>query len=356
MENNKFYENLNIVKTPGSKLEITGIVPSAKFESFRKKALENINNEITIDGFRKGKIPENILVSKVGDMAILEEMAELALSQAYPKMVIDNKLDVIGRPEIQITKIAKDNPLEFKIISSVVPEVKLGDYKDIAKQEISKQKEIEPVTDKDIEDAILKIRRSRASHDHNHGEMSEEEHNKLIDSSLPELNDDFVKSLGQFTSVADFKDKVKEMLVIDRKDQAREKKRIAISDKLIETSVIEVPEVLVESESKRIEAQFGEDIARMGIKMEDYLSHSKKTIDDIRKEWKPHAEKKAKLQLILNEIAKIEKLSPDPKEIENEVNHIVEHYKDADRDRAFIYAETVLTNEKVYSFLESQTK
>jgi trigger factor len=107
---NKFYENLKITKVSGSKIEITGTVPAVQFESFRKKALENINNEISIDGFRKGKIPENILISKVGDMTILEEMAELALSVSYPKMVIEEKLDVIGRPEIQITKIAKDNP------------------------------------------------------------------------------------------------------------------------------------------------------------------------------------------------------------------------------------------------------
>jgi trigger factor len=105
---NKFYENLKITKVSGSKIEITGTVPAVQFESFRKKALENINNEISIDGFRKGKIPENILISKVGDMTILEEMAELALSVSYPKMVIEEKLDVIGRPEIQITKIAKD--------------------------------------------------------------------------------------------------------------------------------------------------------------------------------------------------------------------------------------------------------
>jgi FKBP-type peptidyl-prolyl cis-trans isomerase (trigger factor) len=353
---NKFYENLKITKVSGSKIEITGTVPAVQFESFRKKALENINNEISIDGFRKGKIPENILISKVGDMTILEEMAELALSVSYPKMVIEEKLDVIGRPEIQITKIAKDNPLEFKIISAVVPEIKLDDYKKIAKEEISKQKGIDPVTEKDVDEAILKIRRSRANHDHNHGEMSEEEHNKMIDSSLPEFNDDFVKSLGDFKDINDFKSKVKEMLEIDKKDQAREKKRIAISDKLIETSTIDIPEVLIESENKRIEAQFSEDISRMGIKMDDYLKHTKKSIDDLRKEWRPHAEKKAKLQLILNEIAKIEKISPDAKEIETEVNHITEHYADADRDRAFIYAETVLTNEKVYSFLESQNK
>ena len=77
-------------------------------------------------------------------------------------------------------------------------------------------------------------------------------------------------------------------------------------------------------------------------------------IEDIRKEWTPHAEKKAKLQLILNAIAKEEKIAPAPEEIEAEVNHIVEHYKDADRERAYVYADTVLTNEKVFEFLESQ--
>jgi trigger factor len=90
----------------------------------------------------------------------------------------------------------------------------------------------------------------------------------------------------------------------------------------------------------------------MGVKMDDYLKHSKKTIEEIRKDCEPHAEKKAKLQLILNAIAGAEKIKPDQKEIDEEVNHIVEHYKDADRERAAIYAETVLTNEKVFEMLE----
>jgi FKBP-type peptidyl-prolyl cis-trans isomerase (trigger factor) len=105
-------------------------------------------------------------------------------------------------------------------------------------------------------------------------------------------------------------------------------------------------------ETKRTEAQFNDDINRMGVKIEDYLKHAKKTIEEIRSEWRPHAEKKAKLQLILNEIVKLEKIEVDVKEIEEEVKHILAHYKDADRERAFAYAETVLTNEKVYQFLE----
>ncbi len=277
-----------INKLEKSKVEIISSIEAKYFESFRKKALENINNEITIDGFRKGKVPENILITKVGEMNILEEMAELAISEAYPKILVEEKIDAIGRPEINITKIAKDNPLEFKVITAVIPEVKLADYKKIAKEEKgnNSNEKIEEATEKEIDDA-------------------------------------------------------------------KWKKRIILSDKLIESSSMDIPEVLIESEVKRIEAQFGDDVARMGVKIEDYLSHAKKTIEDLRKDWKPHAEKKAKLQLILNEISKLEKIKLDEKELEKEINHILEHYKDADREQVRVYAETVLMNEQVFRFLEN---
>ncbi len=90
----------------------------------------------------------------------------------------------------------------------------------------------------------------------------------------------------------------------------------------------------------------------MGVKVEDYLKQAKKSIEDIRKDWRPHAEKKAKLQLILNKISETEKITADKKEIDEEVEHIIEHYKEADKERAYTYAETIITNEKVYKFLE----
>jgi len=149
------------------------------------------------------------------------------------------------------------------------------------------------------------------------------------------------------------KEKIKEALISDKKTQTREKRRIALSDKLVEESTIDIPDILVESELRRIEAQFNDDISRMGVSLEDYLKHAKKSIEDIRKEWRPHAEKKARLQLILNKIADAEKITADPKDIEEQVDHILEHYSDADKESAYVYAETVLTNEKVFQFLEN---
>ncbi len=351
----KTYESASVKKLDGSQVEITGSIAVETWSKFRTQALKNINETISLDGFRKGMVPENVLIGKVGVMPILEEIAEIVLARAYVDILIDNKIDAIGKPNIQVTKLAENNPIEFKATTSVVPEIKLPDYKSLAKKEVAgAPKNEDKVTDKDLDEAILRIRKSRASHEgHDHDKLSAEEHDKLIEGSLPEFTDEFVKTLGDFTDIPDFKIKLSEMIRDEKEDSAKEKMRLKIADAIADETKIEIPDVMVESEVDRSQSQFEADIERMGVKLDDYLKHAKKTIEEIRKEWKPHAEKKAKLQLILNEISKLEKIAPDQKEIENEVNHIVEHYKDADRVRAGVYAETVLTNEKVFKWLET---
>lgn len=361
------YDSATIKKLTGSVVEIKGSIAPEIWGSNRPTAIKNLNETVSIDGFRKGMIPENILISKIGQHTLDEEMAEIALSKAYVDIIMDNKVDAIGKPTVKITKLAGGNPLEFSILTAVIPEVKLPDYKKIAAETLKKAdgKESE-VTDKDVEDTILQIRKSRVPHSpethrgehgetndgHDHGKMAPEEHEKIIMEQLPEFNDEFVRSLGDYENVDDFKKKVREMIGENKKSELREKTRIAIADAITNKTDVEMPELLIESELDRTEAQFASDIEHMGVKMEDYLKHAKKTIEDIRKEWRPYAEKKAKLQLILNSISSAEKIQPTKQEIEDEVDHIIEHYKDADRERAAVYAETVLTNEKVFQFLE----
>jgi trigger factor len=369
----KSYNAANIKPLEKSRVEIVGSIAPEVWQKYRPEALKYINEHVTVDGFRKGMIPENILLTKVGEMAVLEEMAEMAMSKVYIEIIIDNKIDAIGKPEIQVIKLAKDNPLEFKIITAIVPEVKLPDYKKLAQKEVAKQNPDDVnVTDKDIEDTIMRIRKSRASHkdapvhadghspDHDRMRSAERtgggtaaEHAQAHEADLPDLTDDFVKTLGDFSDVPDFKNKLSTMLAEEKINAAKEKTRISIADAIADGSRIDLPEIMLESELNRTEAQFNADMERMGVKLEDYLKHAKKTIEEIRTEWRPHAEKKAKLQLILNAIAQKENLKPDAAEVEAEVNHIVGHYKEADRERATAYAETVLTNEKVFQFLES---
>ncbi|MFA6257652.1 MAG: trigger factor [Candidatus Paceibacterota bacterium] len=347
-----------IKKLPQSEVEIEGEIDSEIFESYYAKALKKLGENVKLDGFRKGKVPENVLLSNIPEIAILEEMAEMALSEHYPKIIEDEKIDVIGRPEISIIKLARKNPLGFKIKTAILPEIKLPEYKNISKKIIGDVTETEKnivVSDEDLDNTIMDIRKSRAPKvhmaEHEHKEGEEHVH---PEPEIPELNDNFVKGLGPFKDVEDFKIKLKENIKLEKENQQKEKTRLKIIEEIVEGSQVDLPEILVEIELDKILYRMESDITQMGLKFEDYLKHLNKTKEDLRKEFRTDAEKKAKLALILNEIAKVEKIVADDEQVANEVAAILEHYKDADPERARMHAENVLTNEKIFQFLESQ--
>ena len=342
-------------------IEIEGEIEASIFESYFTKALKHLGEHVELDGFRKGKAPESVLVSKIPEIKILEEMAEHALEEFYPKMLVEEKIDAIGRPDISITKLARNNPLGFKIKTAVLPQVDLPKYQEIAKStlrsnlENSKRFDLE-VSDKELEDTIMDIRKSRApqihmaDHVHKEGDAPHEH----PEPKLPELNDEFVKGLGPFKDVEDFKTKLKKNIRLEKENQAKEKVRIQIAEKIIDESSIDLPDILVESELDKILYKMEDDITQMGLKFEDYLKHLNKTKEDLRKEFWKDGEKKSKLALILHKIAETEKITAPEEEVAKEVAHILEHYKDADPERARMHAENVLTNEKIFQFLESQ--
>ena len=352
---------VNIKKLPQSEIEIEGELEADVFETYFAKALLKIGQNVKVDGFRKGKVPEHVLLSKIPEIRVLEEMAEIALSEHYPKILEENDLDVISRPEISITKLARKNPLGFKIKTALIPEIRLPNYKEIAKDTLSAVTDIEKnivVTDEEVENTIMDIRKSRAPKKHvSEGEKdikSEEESTETKDEELPLFNDEFVKALGPFEGIEDFKEKLKVNIKLEKENQLKEKTRLKIVEKIISESDIDLPNILVEVELDKILFRMESDITQMGLKFEDYLKHMNKTTEDLRKEFRKDAEKKAKLGLVLNEISKLEKLIADEDQVNKEVAHILEHYKDADPERAKLHAENVLTNEKVFAFLETQ--
>ena len=133
---------VKIKKLPKSEIEIEGELENELFENYFAKALKTLGENLKLDGFRKGKIPENVLLSNIPEISILEKMAEMALSEHYPKIIEGEKIDAIGRPEISITKVGVGSPLEFKVKTALLPEVKLADYKKIAKTENAKESKV----------------------------------------------------------------------------------------------------------------------------------------------------------------------------------------------------------------------
>ncbi len=347
-----------IKKLDKSEVEITGTMPASDFEKYEDKALSVIGARLELPGFRKGKAPAAVIKEHVTEMMILEEMAEQALSAAYAGIIEDNKIDAIGRPQIAITKIAKGSDLEFKIITAVLPEMKLPDYKTLAKKHAENpdfKKEI-PIDEAQVEKTILDLRKMRAhqampAHEH---QDNEEAHPELTEEELPAFDDTFVKSFGDFADTEAFKNKIRENLKTEKETEQKDKLRLAIVEELVAGTQGEIPEILIESETDKILYRLQADITNMGFKFDEYLIQVGKTEEELRNEWRADAEKRAKLQMIIHTIADKESIKPTEEELEKEVQNILTAYKDADPIRARAYVENMLENEKVFQFLENQ--
>lgn len=140
---------------PKSQLELTVELTVEEFRPHVERAAETVAREIKIEGFRPGKAPYELVKAKVGEMAILEEAARLAINKTIDK-VIEENLDgkeAIGQPQVNITKLAPNNPFEYKIVLAILPEVKLGDYKN-AKVKIEKTEVADEEVDKIIKNLM----------------------------------------------------------------------------------------------------------------------------------------------------------------------------------------------------------
>lgn len=350
------YTNLAVSKKETG-VEITGSIPTEEIAKYRAKALKEFSDSLVIPGFRKGHIPEKNIIDKVGEMNVIEEAAEQALKDIAPEIIEKNAPNFVGRPNVSVTKLAPGNPVEFKIVVEVLPEFDLPDYKKIASKEMSAKDEPIEIADKEIDAVVEEVRKQRAHVAYHQANKDAKDHShkdEEVEKLKPEFNDEFVKTVGEFKDVADFRAKVKENLTKEKEQRGKEKKRGMLLEKLVSETKVAVPQSLVDHELSRMFSQFESDIAGMGLKVEDYLKHIKKTPEDLRKDWAADALKRAKLNLILDKIAEKEKIKAEKEEIDNEMKHLLEHYKDADPVQVALYVNRVLTVEKTIKFLEEQ--
>ncbi len=350
-------------------MEITAEITTEALEDYKIKAFKKIKEVAELPGFRKGHVPDATLKEKFGEMGILEDAGEMAINDNAIEILVESKVNFLGRPNITLSKITIGSPIEFKIRVTVMPEVKLPDYKKIARAENAVEEKVEEVTEKQVDETIEQIRKMYAEQNHpksdkntsdlpaQAGGASTHAHGDSCDCEnhdLPEINDEFVKKLGDFKDVDDFKAKLKVNIGKEKEFHAKDKKRGKMLEKLISETKIEMPKIVVESELEKMEGQFKGDIAQMGLQPDEYLKHIKKTWEDLRKEWYPDAEKRAKTQLILQKISLEEKIEPNKEDVEKEMKSLIAQYKGADPERVKAYVEMVLVNDAVIKFLENQ--
>ena len=419
---------INQKKLEKSQVEVEFELEAEEFSKYIDKALEKLKGVVTLDGFRKGKMPNSLVEEKVGKESVLMEAGDIAVKESYTKYVTENNLEPVSQPEVQIKKIAKGDAFLFTVKIEILPEITLPEYKTA----ISKIKGQEiAVTPEEVEEAIVYLQKSRAKfsqldkgaekkdfveieyqNEHiNQGKVIKDrfvlgdggfqagfedsivgmkaEENKEFASKfpenhpdknlagkdakfqvkmlsvqkmeLPELNDEFAKSLGAFDTLVALKENIKEGVFMEKKDSEKQRRRSEILESIAKDTKLEVPEAMVTFEQQRLFENLKNQITQnFKITFEEYLTSVKKTEEEIKQSYRLEAEKRIKSFLVLRQISKQEKVEISNEEVQEEMNRVLRNHTKEQTDKIDInqfkeYTKDTLINEKIFQILEDLT-
>ena len=153
-------EGIILKKLPKSLVEFEITVPEAEVLAAMNSAANKISADVGIKGFRKGTVPANILEQHIGKEKIFEEACYLIADKKFAKAVESEKIKIIGRPKMEILKMAIGNPFVFKILVPVYPDIELADYKAIAEKVLGGKKEAE-VKEEETQESLKWLQKSR---------------------------------------------------------------------------------------------------------------------------------------------------------------------------------------------------
>ena len=440
----QFYNGLamkvSIKKLPKSKVEIFFEVSWEEFQPFLERAAVMLIQDLNLKGFRVGKVPRLIAEKEIGEDKILARAGEVLIKEKYPETVLERKLEVIGIPTVEILKLAKNNPFNFKVKAELLPEFSLPDYKKIASK--VEKKEIS-LNEKEVDDTLRWLRESRAEFqdlktpakkgdfleieyqsprieggkiyqdrfflgkgsflegfeeniegmkeseekefkvsfptDYQREELASKDVNfkvkveKVQSVKIPELNDDFARSLGvspedvkngnltksSIKNLEDLKKNIKEGILKEKEVSERERRRNEILERIGKNMDIEIPEVLISLEKQRMMQNLKESVEReLKISFKEYLEKLNKKEEDLKESFLKEAEKRVKNLLILREIGKREEVKVQEEEVNEVINDTFRNYpgvekakKEIDLERLKDYYKSIIYNEKVMQLL-----
>ncbi len=149
--------SVQVEKLEHNMAKLTIEVEAAEFDAACKRAYNKKKGSFNLPGFRKGKVPMNVIEKTYGAGVFYEDAANDIMPKAYADALEETGLDVVSRPEVDVTKIGKGETFVFTAEVAVKPEVTLGQYKGL---EVTKDK-VE-VTEEEVEAELKKAQMQNA--------------------------------------------------------------------------------------------------------------------------------------------------------------------------------------------------
>jgi len=146
-----------IKQQKGNEIDLKIEVDKLKVNNELEKVYNDLSYKVKVPGFRKGKIPKNILDLHLGKEYFYQKTAEMLIPDSYVEAVKKVSIEPIDQPKINIIQIEEDKPLIYEATVQIKPEIKIGSL-----EKIKIHKEDLEITEKDVENEIKRIQESQA--------------------------------------------------------------------------------------------------------------------------------------------------------------------------------------------------
>lgn len=149
--------SLQVERLEHNMAKLTIEVPAEEVEKALQAAYLKERGKISLPGFRKGRVPRQMIEKMYGPEVFYDEAANRMISEAYAKAYDECELELVSQPKIEITQLEKGKEFIFTAEVAVKPEVKLGEYKGLKVDKVSTR-----VTQKEVDEEIDKERERNA--------------------------------------------------------------------------------------------------------------------------------------------------------------------------------------------------
>lgn len=366
-----------------------------EWEKVLDKAAGDIAESEKIPGFRPGKAPREIVMTKVGEARVLSAAIELAVQDFYPQVAKQEDIRPVALPKISVEKATPTDPLIFIAEVAILPEVTLGDYKNI-----KVKKTVEPVRDEQMEEVLKNIQKRQAEFveverpaamkdwveidftgyidnqpfeggesknhpmvlgdklfipgfeegivdmnakdkktievefpkDYGKAEMAGKKArfditlHKVKSVNYPEMNDELVKKVSQFQTLAEFKEDIKKFLSEDADKKGETKAREDAITALAKLVKVDLPDEMVDSELEAMLKDMKMQVAQQKMEFEDYLKRAGVNEEGLKSQWRDQAKHRVLAGLALDEFRKAEGITSTDADVEEEIKKLHKQY------------------------------
>lgn len=342
-----------INKLPKAVVEVTITVPWEDLEPKWNETLTRLSADIELPGFRKGAAPANMVEQSLGTK-LQDEVLKVAMPNFLIEALKGSDVVPIDYPKYQMISFVKGQPLQYKAAVTNRPAVAVGNYKTIKVSKPAPKLVTEEEVNKVIDDLYKRWKAKQGGQvTGNSGQATQPQptQNQAGGSisfqgapttpQAPATNgqtdgpdDNFAKAMGAL-NVEDLKAKIRKDLEANVTYNNELDFEELILQEVEKITTVEIPDILIADELNRMLVSLQRRVADMGLLLEDYLKSQNKTLEQIKNDWKPQAEKNVRMELGLAEIARNEGVQITDGELQAEIDKI----QDAKIKQQFEYQE-----------------